>query len=153
QFVQTLDPATGRSPGHRSLNSSVKRHSGGAADDGSKTHEELERGSKYATVEEAMASLSTLTRRDFIELRNLPSPPEGVLSVARGLCLALGVKPKRRSTTDGIIGRSEAPQDYWKAAREHIFPSSSAISLLQRLVFFDKDRVPERTMRSLAALV
>ncbi|KAF4752387.1 hypothetical protein FOZ62_021470, partial [Perkinsus olseni] len=100
-----------------------------------------------------MASLSLLTRRDFIELRNLPSPPEGVLSVARGLCLALGVKPKRKSTTDGIVGSSEAPQDYWKAAREQIFPSSSAISLLQRLVFFDKDRVPERTMRSLAALV
>ncbi|KAF4669690.1 hypothetical protein FOL46_001269 [Perkinsus olseni] len=153
QFVQTLDPAAGRSPGHRSLNSSVKRHSAEATDDESKTHEELERGSKYVRVEEAMASLSTLTRRDFIELRNLPSPPEGVLSVARGLCLALGVKPKRRSTTDGIVGSSEAPQDYWKAAREHIFPSSSAISLLQRLVFFDKDRVPERTIRSLAALV
>lgn len=61
-----------------------------------------------------------------------------------GLCWALPPLPLRCVS---------APQEYWRAAREHIFPSSSAITLLQRLVFFDRDRVPDKTIELLRGLV
>ncbi|KAF4665841.1 hypothetical protein FOL47_004403 [Perkinsus chesapeaki] len=157
QFIQTLSPVLDRNSLGSIINSYVpEQHPVGdfqkdkIQEERDETREQM---GKYVTVEEAMAALSTLTRRDFAELRNLPSPPEGVLSVARGICLALGIKPKRRSSTGGIVGSSDAPQEYWKAAREHVFATTSASSLLQKLVFFDKDKVSDKTVRLLAALV
>merc|ERR1711988_1716086 len=75
-------------------------------------------------VDAAVASLSTLTKKDITEIKHLAKPPAALERVAVALCHLLGLKPDFAS--------------FKKFAGE--------IDFLDRLLSFDKDNIPPKKL-------
>merc|ERR1711941_263333 len=75
----------------------------------------------------------------------MKTPPDGVVLVSKALCWCFSVAPKK---VPGPDGRTKV-DDYWEPSKKLIWGDSK---LLDRLLEYDKDNIPESVMTKLAPL-
>eukprot|EP00929_Paragymnodinium_shiwhaense_P038462 TRINITY_DN20312_c0_g2_i4.p1 TRINITY_DN20312_c0_g2~~TRINITY_DN20312_c0_g2_i4.p1 ORF type:complete len:4213 (-),score=1296.02 TRINITY_DN20312_c0_g2_i4:279-12917(-) len=93
----------------------------------------------------ALDALKTLKKGDIVEVKNMKTPPDGVINVSKALCLCFDVKPKKVTAPDG---RTKI-DDYWEPSKKSLWGDPK---LLDRLLGFDKDHIPEEIMSKLKPL-
>jgi hypothetical protein len=89
-------------------------------------------------VEAAVAALNCLAKGDLVEIKALARPPAGVVLTGKALCRLFQVKPVRKG---GVM-------DFWEPATKLLGDAT----LLQKMVQFDKDNVPESVFQKVAVL-
>jgi len=75
----------------------------------------------------------------------MKTPPDGVINVSKALCWCFDVKPKKVTAPDG---RTKL-DDYWESSKKSLWGDSK---LLDRLLGFDKDHIPDEVMEKLKPL-
>jgi len=93
----------------------------------------------------AMDALRNLKKGDIVEVKNMKTPPEGVITVSKALCWCFDVKPKKVTAPDG---RTKI-DDYWESSKKALWGDPK---LLDRLMGYDKDNIPEEVMAKLKPL-
>merc|ERR1712039_480533 len=93
----------------------------------------------------AIDALKNLKKGDIVEVKNMKTPPEGVINVSKALCWCFDVKPKKVTAADG---RTKI-DDYWEPAKKSLWGDPK---LLDRLLGYDKDNIPEHVMANLKPL-
>merc|ERR1712048_1214130 len=93
----------------------------------------------------ALDALKTLKKADIVEVKNMKTPPDGVISVSKALCWCFDVKPKKVTAPDG----RNKMDDYWEPSKKSLWGDAK---LLDRLLGFDKDNIPEEIMSKLKPL-
>jgi len=96
-------------------------------------------------LEAALDALKNLKKSDIVEVKNLKTPPDGVVSVSKAMCWCFDVKPKKVTASDG---RTKI-DDYWEPAKKSIWSDSR---LIDRMLGFDKDNIPDEVMQKLKPL-
>jgi len=96
-------------------------------------------------LEAALDALKNLKKSDIVEVKNLKTPPEGVVSVSKAMCWCFDVKPKKVTASDG---RTKL-DDYWEPAKKSVWSDSK---LIDRMIGFDKDNIPDDVMQKLRPL-
>ncbi|NXN97801.1 DYH7 protein, partial [Rhinopomastus cyanomelas] len=90
-------------------------------------------------LENALASLNTLTAQDITVVKSMKSPPAGVKLVMEAICILKGIKPDRvRDPT----GSGKIIEDLWGPAKRLL----GDIRFLQSLYEYDKDNIPPAYM-------
>merc|ERR1719506_3059368 len=97
------------------------------------------------TLKDAEKTLSSLKGADFKELKAMESPPEAVTMTMSALCILLDVKPEKVTKDDG-----KKVDDYWEPAKKDVLGDTK---ILSRLKSFDKDNIPETTLRRLGPFI
>jgi dynein heavy chain, axonemal len=90
-------------------------------------------------LNEAMSTITEISKYDVAELKSMGNPPKMVLSVLKCVCILLRVEPLSAITDKGTFEPS-----YWKAA---IGPDVLGDpNLSQRLQTFDREALNEEIM-------
>eukprot|EP00930_Biecheleria_cincta_P008307 TRINITY_DN10972_c0_g1_i1.p1 TRINITY_DN10972_c0_g1~~TRINITY_DN10972_c0_g1_i1.p1 ORF type:complete len:3080 (-),score=708.03 TRINITY_DN10972_c0_g1_i1:231-8642(-) len=95
--------------------------------------------------ESAVEALSKLSKADVGEVRNMKTPPAGVVLTAQAMCIMFQVKPVKVAAPDGK-GKID---DYWEAAKKELLVDPN---LLKQMVDFDKDNIPESVITKVKPL-
>ncbi|CAK9049405.1 unnamed protein product, partial [Durusdinium trenchii] len=93
----------------------------------------------------ALDALKSLKKSDPPEVKNMKSPPEGVITVSKALCWMFDVKPKKVTAEDG---RTKI-DDYWEPSKKSLWGDSK---MLDRLLGYDKDHIPVEVIEKLKPL-
>eukprot|EP00928_Gymnodinium_smaydae_P036017 TRINITY_DN25241_c1_g2_i2.p1 TRINITY_DN25241_c1_g2~~TRINITY_DN25241_c1_g2_i2.p1 ORF type:complete len:3507 (-),score=695.75 TRINITY_DN25241_c1_g2_i2:57-10475(-) len=93
----------------------------------------------------AVEALSKLTKGDVGEVRAMKTPPAGVVMTAQAMCIMFEVKALKVAAPDGK-GKVD---DYWEAAKKDLLVDPR---LLDRMVNFDKDNIPEAVITKVKPL-
>eukprot|EP00928_Gymnodinium_smaydae_P017340 TRINITY_DN16627_c1_g2_i1.p1 TRINITY_DN16627_c1_g2~~TRINITY_DN16627_c1_g2_i1.p1 ORF type:complete len:2315 (-),score=450.26 TRINITY_DN16627_c1_g2_i1:520-6690(-) len=93
----------------------------------------------------ALDALKTLKKGDIVEVKNMKTPPDGVINVSKALCWCFDIKPKKVTAPDG---RTKL-DDYWDSSKKSLWGDAK---LLDRLLGFDKDNIPEEIINKLKPL-
>jgi dynein heavy chain len=93
----------------------------------------------------AIEALNSLNKADIVEVKNFKTPPGGVVLVSKALCWVFQVAPKKVPAPDG----KSKMDDYWEPAKKVIWGDTK---LLDRLMHYDKDNIPESVMAKLKPL-
>jgi len=93
----------------------------------------------------ALDALKSLKKNDIVEVKNMKTPPEGVVTVSKALCWCFDVKPKRVTGPDGRTKVDE----YWDVSKKSVWGDPK---LLERLLGYDRDNIPEETIAKLKCL-
>ena len=93
----------------------------------------------------ALDALKSLKKGDIVEVKNMKSPPEGVITVSKALCWMFDVKPKKVTAEDG---RTKI-DDYWEPSKKSLWGDSK---MLDRLLGYDKDHIPVEVIEKLKPL-
>eukprot|EP00913_Durusdinium_trenchii_P020057 g18849.t2 len=93
----------------------------------------------------ALDALKSLKKSDIVEVKNMKSPPEGVITVSKALCWMFDVKPKKVTAEDG---RTKI-DDYWEPSKKSLWGDSK---MLDRLLGYDKDHIPVEVIEKLKPL-
>mmetsp|Transcript_10385 Transcript_10385/g.18281 ORF Transcript_10385/g.18281 Transcript_10385/m.18281 type:complete len:2113 (+) Transcript_10385:3522-9860(+) len=93
----------------------------------------------------ALDALKNLKKSDIGEVKALKTPPEGVVIVSKAMCWCFDVKAKKVTAPDG---RTKI-DDYWEPAKKNIW---SDAKLIDRMLNFDKDNIPEEIVAKLKPL-
>jgi len=93
-------------------------------------------------LEAAVAALSQLKKSDIVEVKAMGKPPAGVILVSKALCFAFSINPKKVADPNGK-GKID---DFWEPAKKSIWGDAK---LLDRLMEYDKDNIPEAVMTKL----
>ncbi|CAJ1371943.1 unnamed protein product [Effrenium voratum] len=93
----------------------------------------------------ALDALKSLKKGDIVEVKNMKSPPEGVITVSKALCWMFDVKPKKVTAEDG---RTKI-DDYWEPSKKSLWGDPK---MLDRLLGFDKDHIPVEVIEKLKPL-
>jgi len=96
-------------------------------------------------LEAALDALKNLKKADIVEVKNLKTPPEGVVHVSKAMCWCFDVKPKKVTAPDG---RTKI-DDYWEPAKKYVWGDTR---LIDRMLGFDKDNIPADIMEKLKPL-
>jgi len=86
-------------------------------------------------LESALASLDTLTKKDFDTIRAYQKPPDKVKLALEAVCVMLKEKPDRIKDPDGGMKKVE---DYWGPAKRLL---GDVKSFMARLKDYDKDNI------------
>jgi len=97
-------------------------------------------------LQKAVEDLRRLKKADICELQCLKRPPSLVLLTMQALCILFEIRPIKIPSPDGW-GKVD---DYWTASRRSLL---SDHHLLQRMLEFDKDNIPEQVILRLAPLM
>merc|ERR1719265_49502 len=89
-------------------------------------------------IEAAVADLDCLAKGDVVELKAMAKPPVGVVLTCKALCRLFQVKPVKKGKV----------VDFWEPAQKLL----GDVTLLQKMVQFDKDNVPEPVFQRVAVL-
>lgn len=90
-------------------------------------------------LDEAMSTITEITKIDIAELKSMSNPPKMVLSVLKAVCILLEVEPVLAPNDQGKFEPS-----YWKAALgPHVFGDPN---LSGRLQTFDREALTEERM-------
>jgi len=95
--------------------------------------------SAMPAMEAAVAALDCLAKADVIEIKAMAKPPVGVILTAKALCRLFQVKPVKKGKV----------VDFWEPARKELLGD---MTLLQKMVQFDKDNVPEPVFQKIDVL-
>jgi len=95
--------------------------------------------------ESAVDALSKLSKGDVGEVRGMKVPTPGVYMTAQAMCIMFEVKPIKVASPDGK-GKVD---DYWEAAKKDLL---SDTRLIERMVNFDKDNIPEAVIAKVRPL-
>ena len=71
----------------------------------------------------ALDALKGLKKNDITEVKNLKTPPDGVIVVSKAMCWCFDVKPKKVTAADG---RTKV-DDYWEPAKKSVWGDSKLI--------------------------
>jgi len=93
----------------------------------------------------ALDALKSLKKGDIVEVKNMKSPPEGVITVSKALCWMFDVKPKKVTAEDG---RTKI-DDYWEPSKKSLWGDAK---MLDRLLGYDKDHIPVEVIEKLKPL-
>lgn len=93
----------------------------------------------------ALDALKNLKKNDIVEVKNLKTPPDGVVVVSKAMCWCFDVKPKKVTAADG---RTKI-DDYWEPAKKSVWGDPK---LIDRMLNFDKDNIPEDIIAKLKPL-
>eukprot|EP00746_Dinoflagellata_sp_MGD_P145028 gnl/MRDRNA2_/MRDRNA2_77702_c0_seq2.p1 gnl/MRDRNA2_/MRDRNA2_77702_c0~~gnl/MRDRNA2_/MRDRNA2_77702_c0_seq2.p1 ORF type:complete len:2303 (+),score=541.45 gnl/MRDRNA2_/MRDRNA2_77702_c0_seq2:266-6910(+) len=93
----------------------------------------------------AIDALKSLKKNDITEVKNLKTPPEGVINVSKALCWMFDVKPKKVNAPDG---RTKL-DDYWDPAKKYVWGDSK---LMDKLMNYDKDNIPVEIIEKIQPL-
>merc|ERR1719456_2058337 len=88
----------------------------------------------------ALEALKNLKKNDIVEVKNLKTPPDGVVLVSKAMCWCFDVKAKKVTAPDG---RTKL-DDYWKPAKKSVWGDSK---LIDRMLGFDKDNIPDEIIQ------
>jgi dynein heavy chain len=93
----------------------------------------------------ALDALKNLKKNDIVEVKNLKTPPEGVIVVSKAMCWCFDVKAKKVTAPDG---RTKI-DDYWEPAKKSVWGDPK---LIDRMLNFDKDNIPKEIVELLKPL-
>ena len=94
-------------------------------------------------LESALASLDTLTKKDFDTIRAYQKPPDKVKLALEAVCVMLKEKPDRIKDPDGGMKKVE---DYWGPAKRLL---GDVKTFMARLKDYDKDNIDPGVMAKL----
>jgi len=95
-------------------------------------------------LKEALAALDTIKPADISVVKTMTNPPAGVRLVMSSVCVMLDVKPEKVADPNG---GPKKIVDYWGPSKKLL----SDLSFIQRLKSYDKDNIPETTMKKIRA--
>ncbi|KAG2469298.1 DYH7 protein, partial [Polypterus senegalus] len=81
----------------------------------------------------AIASLDTLKASDITLIKTMQNPPSGVRLTLAAICILKGIKPEKRSDSNG-----RNIDDYWPSAKKML----GDMKFLESLKEYDKDNIP-----------
>ncbi|CAE7331580.1 DNAH7 [Symbiodinium sp. KB8] len=95
----------------------------------------------------ALDALKSLKKGAYLQVKNMKSPPEGVITVSKALCWMFDVKPKKVTAEDG---RTKI-DDYWEPSKKSLWGVRDS-KMLDRLLGYDKDHIPVEVIEKLKPL-
>merc|ERR1719443_1304578 len=98
-----------------------------------------------SALQSALDALKNLNKADMVEVKNMKTPPQGVIDVSKAMCWCFDVKPKKVTAPDG---RTKI-DDYWEPAKKSVWGDSK---LIDRMLNFDKDNIPAEIITKLKPL-
>ena len=90
----------------------------------------------------AQDALKNLKKSDIVEVKSMGKPPEAVKLVLETVCIMMDIKPDKVTAENG----RDKVNDYWTPAKKHLL---SDPKLVGRLLKYDKDNIPEETVKQL----
>ena len=94
-------------------------------------------------LESAIKALNTLKKADIDEVKNMKSPPSGVVLTLSAVCQMMGVKADKIADP---AGGNKKVLDYWGPSKKHLLNDSKFI---QRLKDYDKDNIDPKIIKIL----
>ena len=89
-------------------------------------------------LDEAVASLKSLTKSDIVEVKSLSNPPAGVKMVMDATCIMFDLRGKKVPDPNGAPGAPKVT-DYWDDAKRIL---NDPGKFLNSLMTYDKDNIP-----------
>ena len=111
---------------------------------GMKEECEAELAEAIPALEAALSALDTIKPADISVVKTMTNPPAGVRLVMASVCVMLEVKPDRVADP---AGGPKKVFDYWGPSKKLL----GDLGLIQRLKSYDKDNIPEATMKKIRA--
>ncbi|KAK3287738.1 hypothetical protein CYMTET_4767 [Cymbomonas tetramitiformis] len=93
-------------------------------------------------LKSAIKALDSVKKNDIDEMRGFKSPPKVVKVVMEAVCIMLGQKAARVRNDEGRM-----VPDYWEASKKLL----GQFGFLQSLQTFDKDHIPDATIKKIQA--
>lgn len=90
-------------------------------------------------LDEAVASLKSLSKNDVVEVKSMSNPPAGVKMVMDACCIMFDLKGKKIPDPNGAPGAPKIT-DYWDDAKKLLNDPSK---FLNSLMTYDKDNIPQ----------
>ncbi|XP_066284547.1 dynein axonemal heavy chain 3-like isoform X3 [Branchiostoma lanceolatum] len=88
----------------------------------------------------AIAALNTLKQQDITLVKHMQNPPPGVKLVMESICILKGVKPEKKTDSNG-----KPYEDYWPAAKRML----GDLKFLDSLKQYDKDHIADPVMKKI----
>jgi dynein heavy chain, axonemal len=98
-------------------------------------------------LDRALESLKNLKSSQITEVAGYKAPTAGVVMTMQGICILFQIKPQMRAANS----MEEKKPDYWATAKEQLLNNPNA--LLQRLIQYDKENIPEKLIQAVMPLV
>ncbi|KEG11834.1 dynein heavy chain [Trypanosoma grayi] len=98
-------------------------------------------------LDRALASLANLKSSQITEVAGYKAPTPGVVMTMQGIAILFQLKPVMRA--GGPM--EEKKPDYWATAKEQLLNNPNA--LMQRLINYDKEHIPERLIQAVMPMV
>ncbi|KAL7706715.1 dynein heavy chain cytosolic putative [Lotmaria passim] len=98
-------------------------------------------------LDRALESLKNLKASQITEVAGYKAPTPGVVMTMQGICILFQIKPQMRAASP----MEEKKPDYWATAKEQLLNNPNA--LLQRLIQYDKENIPEKLIQAVMPLV
>lgn len=99
-------------------------------------------------LDEAVASLKSLTKSDIVEVKSLSNPPAGVKMVMDATCIMFDLRGKKVPDPSGPPGAPKIT-DYWDDAKRIL---NDPGKFLSSLMTYDKENIPPVRLCSLYAV-
>ncbi|EPY19766.1 hypothetical protein AGDE_15049 [Angomonas deanei] len=110
-------------------------------------HEAEEQLSSLPELDRALESLKNLKSSQITEVAGYKAPTPGVIMTMQGICILFQIKPVLKAANP----MEEKKPDYWTTAREQLLNNPN--QLLQKLINFDKEHIPEKLIQAVQPLV
>lgn len=98
-------------------------------------------------LDRALESLKNLKSTQITEVAGYKAPTGGVIMTMQGICVLFQIKPIMRAANP----MEEKKPDYWITAKEQLLNNPNL--LLQRLMNYDKEHIPEKLIQAVMPLV
>ncbi|RNF14084.1 putative dynein heavy chain [Trypanosoma conorhini] len=98
-------------------------------------------------LDRALASLANLKSSQITEVAGYKAPTPGVVMTVQGISILFQLKPVMRAAGP----MEEKKPDYWATAKEQLLNNPNL--LMQRLMNYDKEHIPERLIQAVRPLV
>ena len=99
-------------------------------------------------LESAVACLNKLKKSDIDEVKAMKNPPHGVRLTMEAACCVFGIKPVVKADPDKP---GQKIKDYWESAQKTLL--SNAKKLLEDMMNFDKDNIPDKIVHSITPYI
>ncbi|CBZ25938.1 putative dynein heavy chain, partial [Leishmania mexicana MHOM/GT/2001/U1103] len=97
-------------------------------------------------LDRALESLKNLKSAQITEVAGYKAPTAGVVMTMQGICILFQIKPQMRAAS-----LMEKKADFWATAKEQLLNNPNL--LLQRLIQYDKENIPEKLIQAVMPLV
>lgn len=95
----------------------------------------------------SVQQLNMLRKCDICEVNSLGSPPSLVLLTLQALCIMFDIRPVKRMSP---LQPGRKIDDYWEVSRRSLLSDGH---LIHKMLEFDKDTIPERTIQKLRPIL
>ncbi|CAM43859.2 putative dynein heavy chain [Leishmania braziliensis MHOM/BR/75/M2904] len=98
-------------------------------------------------LDRALESLKNLKSSQITEVSGYKAPTAGVVMTMQGICILFQIKPQMRAANP----MEEKKPDFWATAKEQLLNNPN--QLLQRLIQYDKESIPDKLIQAVMPLV